>query len=360
MTPIPLRGNNPPWIKKIYTPAELLSLQSDFLPITEKSITALQQRLLRDNPGSYLKADGSIGILIDGQERLIALGNTNNAGLPNHGFDVSLELAEGILLERPDKRILFSTGGNTVESYDNSIIVVAKFVKSHLIFEGKIFDETNDSCPNQVTDSQLKGYSSAQVGRNPELIYEIMSNARKIIDKMGIQLPISVKLTPNMGGNDRGSGKSVDIWDAADAALSAGADAITNANTYAVIRYQFDSKTGKYVLRDGEKVPVHQYPNCGLGGAVIFDNTIANTKYLREKMVANGYGDKPIFFTGGISSPRDIAEAFMAGASLVQVGNYKYERLKFISEIDRSIHEYFSSLQLPGQQETKFLESHID
>jgi dihydroorotate dehydrogenase (NAD+) catalytic subunit len=152
--------------------------------------------------------------------------------------------------------------------------------------EGISAYELNISCPNVKRGGM-------QFGSSPSSVAEVVSEARK----MAAKRPLWVKLMPLV----------TNIGEIAIAAESAGADALTVANTYAAMAIDF--KTGR-----------SQVGNLtgGLSGPAI--------KPITLRLVWEVYKVVriPILGLGGIETAEDVLEYATVGASAVQVGSASF------------------------------------
>jgi dihydroorotate dehydrogenase (NAD+) catalytic subunit len=141
--------------------------------------------------------------------------------------------------------------------------------------------ELNISCPNVE-----KGGS--EFSNTPETTASAVSAARQVARR-----PLWVKLSPSVGH----------IAEFAQAAESAGADALTIANTYPALA--FDLATGRPALGN---------VTGGLSGPAIRPITVRLVWEARQAVKI------PIIGLGGVETAADIIEYLLAGASAVQVG----------------------------------------
>jgi len=132
-----------------------------------------------------------------------------------------------------------------------------------------------------------------QFGSNPALVEEVVGAARKAAAKR----PLWVKLMPLV----------TDIGLIGRAAESAGADALTVANTYPAMAV--DSKTGKSKLGN---------LTGGLSGPAIKPITLRLVWETRKAVKI------PILALGGIESVEDVLEYLAVGATAVQVGTASF------------------------------------
>lgn len=147
--------------------------------------------------------------------------------------------------------------------------------------EGLAAYELNISCPNVKR-------GGLQYGSDPGLAGEVVEAARKAARR-----PLWVKLSPNV----------TDITAIARAAESAGADALTVANTYPAMSVDFQTRKSRL-----------GNPTGGLSGPAIRPITM---KLVYEVSRAVRI---PVIGLGGISSLEDILEYLVVGATAVQVG----------------------------------------
>ncbi|MBQ1282392.1 MAG: tRNA-dihydrouridine synthase, partial [Bifidobacteriaceae bacterium] len=106
--------------------------------------------------------------------------------------------------------------------------------------------------------------------------------------------PMIVKLTPNV----------TDIVSIAQAAVSAGADALSMINTYVGMR--IDVKTGK---------PIIANVTGGVSGHAVHPMAVACVYKVRKALP-----QIPIIAMGGVYSGEDALEFLYAGANAVEVG----------------------------------------
>ena len=205
-------------------------------------------------------------------------GMLNAVGLQNVG--VRAFVAEKLpILRKYDTAVLANVFGYCVEDYVEVIRILEDA-------EGLAGYELNISCPNVK-----KG--GLQFGNDPAQVAEVVSAARKA----AVRRPLWVKLSPlvaNIGLIGR-------------AAESAGADALTVANTYpamAVDVCTLRSRLGN--------------PTGGLSGPAIKPITL---RLVWETMKAVQI---PVIGLGGIETAEDVLEYLSVGASAVQVGTASF------------------------------------
>jgi len=202
-------------------------------------------------------------------------GLLNSIGLENPGVEVVIK--EHLpALKNCKARVIANVAGGTVEEY---AAVTAAFDTARRIDAMEI----NISCPNVKA-------GGAQFGASAVATRKVVSACRAATSK-----PIIAKLSPNV----------TDIRPIAQAAVEAGADAISLINTLRGMAV--DVETGRPVL--GNNIG-------GLSGPAI--KPIGLLK-VHEVYTALG-GAVPLIASGGIFTGRDAAEYIIAGASAFQVG----------------------------------------
>jgi dihydroorotate dehydrogenase (NAD+) catalytic subunit len=183
--------------------------------------------------------------------------------------------------------IVANVFGHTIREYTEVIRILDDA-------EGISAYELNISCPN--TDA-----GGAYFGTDPGLTAEVVSAARQVTKR-----PLWAKLSPNV----------TDIKVIARAAESAGADALTVANTYPAMSVDF--RTGRSRLGRA---------SGGLSGPGIKPIT------MRLVYEAAGAVARPILALGGIETGEDVMEYLSVGATAVQVGTAHFADPKASCEI---------------------------
>jgi dihydroorotate dehydrogenase (NAD+) catalytic subunit len=201
----------------------------------------------------------------------VGCGLLNAVGLPNPGIRSFAEEIRS--LEELEVPLIVSVYGFSPEEY---VEVAAVAVEA-----GADAVELNLSCPH------VKG-AGYDVGRNPKIISKVVGGVKDAVDK-----PVFAKLTPNVS----------DIVELAEAAVEAGADALTAINT--VRAMAIDVETTRPILAN--KIG-------GLSGQAIKPIAVRCVYELHRAL------DVPIIGCGGIASWRDAVEFILAGASAVQIG----------------------------------------
>ncbi|MEM3873783.1 MAG: dihydroorotate dehydrogenase [Candidatus Bathyarchaeia archaeon] len=199
-------------------------------------------------------------------------GLINAMGLPNPGID---EFAKDIREAKAHLKVplIVSVYGFSAEEY--------AAVAEKAVLAGADALELNVSCPHVKE-------TGAEIGQNPKILAEVVSRVKGAVDK-----PVFVKLSPNVVG----------IAEIAEAAVKAGADAITAINT--VKAMAIDIETTKPILSN---------KRGGLSGLAIKPIAVRCVYDIYERVKA------PIIGCGGITSWRDAVEFMLAGASAIQIG----------------------------------------
>jgi len=205
-------------------------------------------------------------------------GMLNAVGLQNVGVEAFL--ADKLpLLRKYNTKVIVNVFGYCLEDY----VEVLRRLEDG---EGIAAYELNISCPNVK-----KG--GMQFGSNPALVEEVVGAARRAAARR----PLWVKLMPLV----------TDIGLIGRAAESAGADALTVANTYPAMAV--DSRTGKSRLGN---------LTGGLSGPAIKPITLRLVWETRKAVKI------PILGLGGIETVEDVLEYLAVGATAVQVGTASF------------------------------------
>ncbi len=228
-------------------------------------------------------------------------GLINAMGLPNSGIDVyreEIKFAKTVL----KVPLIVSVFGYSAEDY---AAVAEKAVEA-----GADGIELNVSCPHVKQ-------TGAEIGQSPKFLSEVVLKVKDVIDK-----PLIVKLSPNVA----------DITVLAQAAIEAGADALTAVNTL------------KAMAIDAETMqPILSNKKGGLSGPVIKPVALRCIWDIREQF------DIPIIGCGGIMDWRDAVEFFLAGASAIQVGTaVGLVDVDVFSQINRGVLTYLRKKHLGG------------
>ncbi len=203
-----------------------------------------------------------------------ASGMLNSIGLQNVGVrafvDEKLPKLAGL-----DTAVFANVFGYQPEDYVEVLRVLEDA-------EGLAGYELNVSCPNTK-------HGGMQFGSDPSLLSEVVSLARKAVERR----PLLVKLSPNV----------TDVAAMAHAAEQAGADALSLINTFLGMAIDARTKQPRLGANFG-----------GLSGPAI--KPIA----LRMVHEAAQAVRIPVVGVGGIATGEDVAEFLLCGASAVQVG----------------------------------------
>jgi len=141
--------------------------------------------------------------------------------------------------------------------------------------------ELNVSCPHVKE-------TGSEIGQNPEILTKVVKKVKAAMRK-----PVFVKLSASV----------TDIVEVAEAAVKAGADALTAINTVRAMTIDIETA-----------LPVLSNKRGGLSGPAIKPIALRCVYDIYEKVKT------PIMGCGGITSWRDAVEFFLAGASAVQIG----------------------------------------
>ena len=223
-------------------------------------------------------------------------GLINSIGLENIGVDAFLRRVLP-RLEGTDTAVIINIFGTTVDEYVELAERVDRFKRINGI-------ELNISCPNVEA-------GGAEFGKDPLVVHAVTSKVRGATDKTLI-----VKLSPMV----------TSIADVALSAQSAGADAVSIANTYPAMTFDLES-WGPFL---GAKTG-------GLSGPAIKPMTL--------KLVYDAYARMriPIIGVGGISTVEDVVEYAIAGASAVQVGTTSFINPETTDTLVKQLGEYLSA-----------------
>ena len=207
-----------------------------------------------------------------------AAGMLNAIGLQNIGAQSFLEEKLPDLRKIKDVVVITNIFGYTREDYEYTI---------QMLNQGEGIDayELNVSCPNTQ-------HGGLQFGMDPRSLDEVVTTAKRVARR-----PLIVKLSPNV----------TSIAQMAYVAQEAGADALSLINTFTAMA--IDPETRK---------PRIANVTAGLSGPAI--------KPIAVRMVYDAaHAVKiPVIGMGGISTPSDVVEFMLAGATAVQVGTASY------------------------------------
>jgi len=207
-----------------------------------------------------------------------AAGMLNAIGLQNIGALGFLEEKMPRLRQIKNIVVITNIFGYAREDYERTIEILNES-------EGIAAYELNVSCPNTA-------HGGMQFGSDPRSLDEVVTTAKRVARR-----PLIVKLSPNV----------TSIAQMAYVAQEAGADALSLINTF--VAMAIDPETRK---------PRIANVTAGLSGPAI--------KPIAVRMVYDAaHAVKiPVIGMGGISTPEDVIEFMLAGASAVQIGTASY------------------------------------
>jgi dihydroorotate dehydrogenase (NAD+) catalytic subunit len=207
-----------------------------------------------------------------------AAGMLNAIGLQNIGAYGFLEEKLPRLRQINNIVVIANVFGYTREDYERTIEILNDG-------EGIAAYELNVSCPNTA-------HGGLQFGSDPRSLDEVVTTARRVAKR-----PLIVKLSPNV----------TSIAQMAYVAQEAGADALSLINTF--VAMAIDPETRK---------PRIANVTAGLSGPAI--------KPIVVRMVYDAaHAVKiPVIGMGGISTPADVVEFMLAGATAVEIGTASY------------------------------------
>ena len=201
-------------------------------------------------------------------------GMINAVGLQNPGVEQVIAHELPMLKKVFHKPVMANVSGFSVEDY---AYTCEKLDKEEQV--GWL--EVNISCPN------VHG-GGMSFGTDPKAAAEVTAAVKKVTTK-----PVILKLSPNV----------TDIVSIAKACEDAGADGISLINTLLGMRID--------LIR---RKPVIANKMGGFSGSAIFPVAVRMVY-----QVANAV-KVPVIGMGGVSSPEDVIEMMMAGATAVEVG----------------------------------------
>ncbi|HUB02019.1 MAG TPA: dihydroorotate dehydrogenase [Terriglobales bacterium] len=207
-----------------------------------------------------------------------AAGMLNAIGLQNIGAQAFLDEKLPALREKKNVVVIANIFGYTRADYERAIEILNQG-------EGIAAYELNVSCPNTA-------HGGIQFGSDPHLLDEVVRTTKRVAAR-----PLIVKLSPNV--------TSISLM--AHVAEEAGADAISLVNTF--LAMAIDAETRR---------PRIANVTAGLSGPAI--------KPIALRMVYDAaHAVKiPVIGMGGITTPVDVVEFMLAGASAVQVGTASF------------------------------------
>jgi dihydroorotate dehydrogenase (NAD+) catalytic subunit len=230
-----------------------------------------------------------------------AAGMLNAIGLQNIGAPAFLEEKMPHLRQLKDIVVITNVFGYTREDYEHTIEILNQG-------EGIAAYELNVSCPNTQ-------HGGLQFGSDPRSLDEVVTTAKRVARR-----PLIVKLSPNV----------TSIAQMAYVAQEAGADALSLVNTFSAMA--IDPETRK---------PRIANITAGLSGPAI--------KPIAIRMVYDAAHAVriPVIGMGGISTPADVIEFMLAGATAVQIGTASYWDPCATEKIVDGIQEWCSEHEVP-------------
>ena len=205
-------------------------------------------------------------------------GMLNAIGLQNVGVDAFLE-EKLPALDRLGATVIANVWGDTEEDY---VAVVERIGAERRIAA----IELNVSCPNVVKGGMI-------FGNNPQALATLVARIRA-----ATRHTLVVKLSPNV----------TDIVACAQAAVDAGADALSLINTLVGLAIDLETRTPKIGFTTG-----------GLSGPAIRPIALRMVWEVRHALPK-----VPIFGMGGIETVENVVEFLVAGANAIQVGTANF------------------------------------
>ena len=220
-------------------------------------------------------------------------GMLNAIGLENIGVKAFIE-KKLPFLRQYDLAVVVNIFGNTLEEYEQ----VAKTLDK---VDGVAALELNVSCPNVKQGGMV-------FGCQPELVTQVVSTVRQ-----AARLPLWVKLSPNV----------TDIAAMAQAAVEAGADALSLVNTFLGMAIDIKRRRPKLANVTG-----------GLSGPAIKPIALRMVWQVARSVSV------PVIGLGGIMCAEDALEFLIAGATAIQIGTANFVNPKITMEVADGIKEY--------------------
>ncbi|GAA3928936.1 dihydroorotate dehydrogenase [Actinomadura viridis] len=218
------------------------------------------------------------------------MGMINSVGIPSPG---TRGFVQDVLprYRATGRPVVVSVGGLRIDEYLR--------VADELAGVGCAAFEVNVSCPNLE-------HGGIEIGASPEAVHRVTDGVRR---RLG-DVPVWVKLTP----------MAPDIAAVADAAQSAGARALTVANSFPGM-----------VVSSGDGTPVLGNGVGGVSGPAI-KPLVLRLVWLVARSVSI-----PVIGCGGIGSAQDVLDHLRVGATAVQVGTATFARPQVMAEIVREL-----------------------
>ncbi len=234
-------------------------------------------------------------------------GMLNAVGLQNVGVEAFVR-DKLPLLRKYNTHVIVNVFGYCLEEY---VEVLRRLEDA----EGIAAYELNISCPNVKRGGM-------QFGSDPALVAEVVQAARQAAQKR----PLWVKLMPLV----------TDIGLIGKAAESAGADALTVANTFPAMAIDFRTQKSRLGNLTG-----------GLSGPAIKPIT------LRLVWEVSKAVNIPILGLGGVEIPEDVLDYISVGASAVQVGTASFSDPKASEAIVRGLAKVLNDINMCTFSELK-------
>lgn len=203
----------------------------------------------------------------------VECGLLNAIGLANPGASYFAEEIRELKSSHLGVPVIASVFGSSGEDFAKASRIMEK--------AGADAVELNVSCPHVKK-------TGSEIGQSPALVSEVVKCVKETVSG-----PVIVKLTPNVA----------EIAEVAEAAVKAGADAITAINTARAMAIDIETAT-----------PILANKIGGLSGPAVKPIAVRCIYEICESVRV------PIIGCGGVSSWRDAVEFMLAGASAVQVG----------------------------------------
>ena len=201
-------------------------------------------------------------------------GMLNSVGLQGPGVEAWIR-EDLPLLVTAGARVVVSIWGQRVADYAEAATMLAGV-------DGLTAIEVNVSCPNVEDRRRMFAHS-------PEATAEVLAAVHQ-----ANPLPLWAKLSPNVA----------DVAEVANAAIGAGAEAVTLINTVLGMAIDIDKRR-----------PLLGAGGGGLSGAAIHPVAVRAVYDVRSALP-----DATIIGVGGVMSGADAIELLMAGANGIQVG----------------------------------------
>ncbi|HVJ05262.1 MAG TPA: dihydroorotate dehydrogenase [Candidatus Saccharimonadales bacterium] len=207
-----------------------------------------------------------------------AAGMLNAIGLQNIGARAFIEEKLPRLVKIKDAVVIANVYGYSTDEYQQTIRILNEG-------EGIAAYELNVSCPNVR-------HGGITFGQDASLLADVVTAARAVSRR-----PLIVKLSPNV----------TDIAKMARTAEDAGADAVSLVNTF--LAMAIDPVTRR---------PRISNVTAGLSGPAIKPIAVRMVYEVAQAVKI------PVIGMGGISTPEDVVEFLLAGATAVEVGTANF------------------------------------